>query len=510
MRKWMLLISLLILSILGIVSFWCREGGQLDVKPLTADEKRDDFQYLFKLVRQVYPFYGLLEQTKGLESFEAINANFLEQAERSTDNQSFLRLVYDYMTFLGQAGHAQIIYDEPYNPALATFYHIEKRVYRYRDYWRKQAAGLSLYAHSSSEVQYESGYYVLKREYSPVSGIVFPAGSVITSVNGLPVDEYVKSLQARFHLQMDAKLNKPFLQQLFCIAPENDYWEVELSLPGGTVAAGQFPVLSGYKEPYILSRGTENVEVRELEGQTGYIRLHSFGKEQMDADQRIIDEFMNRANGRFTKLIIDVRNNGGGEDDYWTNLLVKPLLKAPVELVETGSVREGFLERYGWRFDLYRRLVNSTLTNRDRYDVTDVRKSPDPTGLPGDWAAFQVTRTLRPERTWDFQGKLYVLADARTYSAADHYTAAIRQLKLGTVAGTNTAGGSSVFMEAYRYALPNSGILFKLETDLNWNAEGQINEIYGTMPDIWLDAAKDGLTVPLDEDPWVEWVRKQP
>ncbi len=510
MRKRILLISLLILSILGIVSFWYREGGQLEVKPLTTDEKKADLQYLFGLVQQVYPFYGLLEQTKGLEHFEAIHASFLERAERSTDNPSFLKLVYDYMTFLGQAGHAQIVYDEPYNPALATFYQIEKRAYRYRDYWREQAAGLSLYVHSSSEVQYESGYYVLKREYSPVSGTVFPAGSVITAVNSQPVDEYVKSLQARFHLQMDAKLNKPFLQQLFCIAPENDYWDVELLLPEGTKTLGQFPVLNGYKDPYTWSRGTENVEVRELAGQTGYIRLHSFGKEKMDADRRIIDEFMNQANGRFNKLIIDVRNNSGGEDDYWTNLLIKPLLKAPVKLVETGNVREGFLERYGWRFALYRRLVNSTITNRDRYDVTDVRKSPEPTGLPADWGAFQVTRTLQPERTWDFQGKLYVLADARTYSAADHYTAAIRQLKLGTVVGTNTAGGSSVFMESYRYALPNSGILFKLETDLNWNAEGQINEIYGTMPDIWLDSTNDGLSVPLGEDPWVEWVRKQP
>lgn len=512
MKKWIVLISLLIVLICAALFLWYREGGQLEVRPLTTEEKVEDLQYLFNLAEQIYPFYGLLEQAKGLESFEAVNASFLDQAKRTTTNQDFLRLVYDYLTFLGQAGHAQTVYDEPYNPLLAMFYNIDKQAYRYRDYWRKQAAGLSLYVHSGSDIKYEAGRYVLVRDYSPASGMTYPAGSVITKVNGLPVDDYVKSLQTRFHLQMDPQSDKLFIQQLFCIDPGNPSWEVQLTLPQGTEAVGNFPVSGGYKEPYETGLARENVMVRELDERTGYIRIFSFGNGQMDTDRQTIEGFMNQARGRYEKLIIDIRNNGGGEDDYWANLLVKPLLQSPVTFAETGSVRQGFLDRYGWRFTWYRQLVKSTLTNKDRYNVTNVREIPDNRVMQGNWATFQVTRSLKPERTWGFQGKLYLLANSGTYSAADHFAAAVRQLKLGTVVGTNTAGGSSVFMEAYRYALPNSGLIFKLETDLNWNADGQINEIYGTMPDVWLEPSySDNYeTSGLLNDPWIDWVRKQP
>lgn len=67
-------------------------------------------------------------------------------------------------------------------------------------------------------------------------------------------------------------------------------------------------------------------------------------------------------------------------------------------------------------------------------------------------------------------------------------------------------------MEPYRYALPNSGLLFKLETDLNLNAEGQINEIHGTSPDLLLSSSRYPTPYPISYEPEVlkkdEWIHR--
>lgn len=490
-------------------------GRPLQVPELSASEKMADFEYLAKLVREVYPFSEALQQDKGLESFDSLNKRFIEEAGKTADNAAFLKLVYEYMTFLGQAGHAQIVYDELYSPYLSFFYKIDKKAYRSSVYWQDVASRIRLYVHSDADIRYENGRYVLDRDYKLYSA-VYPAGSVIMKVNGLPVDDYVRSLQTGTHLAVDAQLSKLFTHQLLTVDPGPEGWSVELVRPDGTTQTGRFPAMDGYKPPYPLEGPQDNVIVRELDSQTGYIRVFSFLSLFKDQDFRTIQDFMKSSGGRYKKLIVDVRRNGGGEDDYWADNLVKPLLKEPAAFERTSSVRNSFLDRYGIRFKLYKKWVGSTLTDKERYGVAHVEKLESSGPDQEKWSAYRVRKELKPENSFPFDGRLYVLADSETFSAADNFVETVQALKLGTVAGTNTAGGASVYMEPYRYALPNSGIIFKLETDLNRNKEGQINEIHGTMPDVWLESSRFPNAYPqgygreeLLRDKWIGWAMSQ-
>lgn len=512
MKKYMLLLTLIvILGLLAGIGMLWREGPQQDVPELTAAKKREDFEYLARLVKEVYPLDKALEQDKGLANMDGISRDFIVRAGESADNAEFLRLFYEYMTFLGQAGHAQAVFDEPYNPVLAYFYNIDKQAYRSRDYWLNLAAGVEMYVHSKAGIRYEQGKYVLAQDYQ-AGKTLFPQGSMIERINGLDAEDYVKSLQTRLHLVWDAALHQVYLQSLLSADPGTGAWEIEAVRPDGTIAKGNFPVYKGYAAPYQSEQHDRNVITVELDDQTGYIRIFSFAGVYKEQDRLIIQDFMKKSGGKYSKLIIDLRRNGGGEDDYWADNLLKPLLKAPVDYEQSASVKKSFSERFGLRFRLYKQFVSSTLTNKDRYNVTEVKKEQLPGADSAEWDTYTVTKHWQPEDSFPFDGKVFVLADGDTFSAADNFTAAVRKLGLGTVAGTNTAGGACVYMEPYRYALPNSGLIFKLETDLNGNAEGRINEIYGTAPDVLLDDSRYPTAYPESYEPEVlkneEWIRK--
>jgi hypothetical protein len=512
MRKYvLLLIFLVLMGLLAFIGTIWREGPQQEVPELTAARKREDFEYLAKLVKEVYPLDKALEQDKGLENMDVIGQAFITRAGESADNAEFLRLFYEYMTFLGQAGHAQVVFDEPYNPMLAFFYNIDKQAYRSRDYWLNMAAGVEMYVHSKADIHYEQGKYVLAQDYQ-ARETLFPQGSIIERINGLDVEDYVKSLQTRLHLVWDAALHRVYLQTLLSADPGNGAWMIEAVRPDGMMAKGDFLVYKGYAAPYRNEQPDSNVIPVELDDQTGYIRIFSFADMYKEQDRLVIQDFMKKSGGKYSKLIIDLRRNGGGDDDYWADNLLKPLLKAPVDYEQSASVKKSFGERFGLRFRLYKQFVSSTLTNKDRYDVTEVKKEQLPGVDSADWDTYTVTKYWQPEDSFLFDGKVYVLADGDSFSAADNFTAAVRKLGLGTVAGTNTAGGACVYMEPYRYALPNSGIIFKLETDLNSNAEGRINEIYGTAPDVLMDESRYPTAYPESYEPEVlkneEWIRK--
>lgn len=353
---------------------------------------------------------------------------------------------------------------------------------------------------------------MLDKDYNR-NGKLLPAGSVIVKVNGQPADEFARSLQNKMHLQVDAMLHKLYLQQLLCINPGTDGWDIEVRLPDGTTGQVRVSAYPGYRNLQPSGDGKANVIARELDGSTGYLRIFSFEGRYMNEDNRAIQSFMDQSRGGYRKLIVDIRGNGGGEEDYWANLLVKPLLQQPAVYEQTGSVKKQFFIRFGIRFSLYQKFVNSTLTNKKRYDVTEVAKTEHAGLDPAQWDTFKVTKTFRPANRFSFDGKVYLLADSGTFSAADSFTAAVRKLKLGTVVGTNTAGGDCAYMEPYRYALPNSGLMFKLETDMNFNEEGQVNEIYGTAPDVLLEPSAYPTAYPagyekedLMKDEWIKWV----
>jgi hypothetical protein len=57
--------------------------------------------------------------------------------------------------------------------------------------------------------------------------------------------------------------------------------------------------------------------------------------------------------------------------------------------------------------------------------------------------------------------------------------------------------------------LPASGMIFRLEADLDVNPDGSFNELVGTSPDVELPPAKPPATFTKEDllkDEWIKWV----
>lgn len=64
---------------------------------------------------------------------------------------------------------------------------------------------------------------------------------------------------------------------------------------------------------------------------------------QFDKDSKIIKSFINKVRN-YKKLIIDIRDNAGGDDSYWKNNIVSLLINKPSKETSYYVYRSGSFE----------------------------------------------------------------------------------------------------------------------------------------------------------------------
>lgn len=142
--------------------------------------------------------------------------------------------------------------------------------------------------------------------------------------------------------------------------------------------------------------------------------------------------------------------------------------------------------------------------------ITETREVKPPAGFASeDWAFYEITRTISPTARYNFSGKLYVLIDAGTASAADDYADLVRRLQLGTLVGQNTGGGGGAMLAPGVMRLPRSGMVFRTETEILLAPDGSVNELFGTAPDVKMAPAARPASITRDDllkDEWIEHV----
>jgi hypothetical protein len=225
---------------------------------------------------------------------------------------------------------------------------------------------------------------------------------------------------------------------------------------------------TGWYEPYPVSFHWPTVQARlsgirrspdqrvvwgDLGGGIGYVHVGDFGTTRDRDLASVVRDFEDKA-----AMIVDVRSNGGGSDR-----------------ASRGTVGHFTAARFHYR----------TIRYRDGPRHTDFS---DP-----------IDDYVEPTMDLRFDGPVVVLTNRRTFSAAEDFVLAMRQLPQVTVVGDTTGGGSGnpIFRE-----LPN-GWTFRLSRWLATDPGGFNWEGVGIPPDTWVvqtDAdAQAGEDPVLDE-----------
>ena len=494
-------------------------GGSTPPK-LTAADRKQDIEFLARWARDYSPFVALNEKHKSVPSFEALRPVYLGFAEQAESNEEFFRVVSGYFSVIGASGHAYL-YPEGMAKwtALGTLiglndFGISTRQMWAGTYWSKLAQGLPWRAHPPFLITVTNGTYFTDDDWQ-CDGRAVPRGSRIVKVNGMSCAAYLASVKARTHLRYDA-FPKDWMDKYLLIIDESaafQGWQVEFLLPDGTAVVGFVPKVSGLparKGAVHTAEARDNCACLELSDAVAYVRIKTMGdllgyvcKGPMQRDRRRIREFLERGQGRYTKLIIDIRNNGGGLTEYVFENLLRPFLDRPVTFKRTVGLKRKYLQ------DAKPSVLQCLKKNYAGY-IAETREIKPPAGFAEeDWVFYEITTRLSPSERYPFRGKAYVLINGGGWSAADDHADCVKRIGLGTVVGQNTGGGGGAYLLPPVIRLPRSGILLRVEADLLLTSEGGVNELFGTEPDVKLPPADPPRSITREDllkDPWIRKV----
>jgi C-terminal processing protease CtpA/Prc len=459
---------------------------------LTTEQKVEDFNYLYNTMKDNFPFF---EVKKRMINYDWLaHKNEFEERIRNTKNDKEFYEELNKIVNLAQNAHTHIlegsfaeelrtIYEDPhsgYSPSRRDILNNEKAIEMLK-YWENKLTFYNSYI--PIIFRYVEGKYIVLdgnlEEYE------IPRGAILTKVDGIDINQYIKSLSDNRYLSYDYKLRQQMLGELTIFTDPGS--EVKLTLLSrdnktieAVVSEEQFN--SEVYEKYYGNNNEKNYNLEILEDNNiAYIKLKSMmtpDSFSSDEDGKVIYEFLQKVVD-YPYLIVDIRGNGGGSDGYWRNNLVSYLLNKHTYydahlLYKDSDYIKPFIED---RYSLFDAKPTTQLPDNKNYppEAKTVLKS-----------YVTTTNDVVPKNPVKFKGKIYLLVDGEVYSAAESFASFAKSIGWATLVGTTT-GGDGIIADPALMLLPNSGIIIRFSSCMGLNPDGTANEEYHTTPDIYVE-----------------------
>ena len=256
-------------------------------------------------------------------------------------------------------------------------------------------------------------------------------GTRITSINSVPAGQIIADLMTRCHGDT-AAFRASLLSQRWPFM----YWKV-LGAPASYALQfdnGQQLTVAGAATlpAYLAGNGSfaQQFRFELLPGKAALLTINTFAwpdKPQFTAFTA--DAFRQMQEAGVRTLLIDVRENGGGNDDMWIDGVLRYIADKP----------------YRWASTYRKKVIKGRDSASEKLgEVID--------GEIGSWQQPQLADPLH------FAGATYLLMGRRTYSSAILLSNVMQDFGFGKVVGaagqarTRQSGGTQ------RFVLPNSGL----------------------------------------------------
>ncbi len=329
---------------------------------LTAEDRKRDIQFMADWAKDYSPFVELAQKHKGIPDYEALLPKYLEYAEQAKSNEEFYRVVIGYYRLICPVGHAYLVPEYELRMARIAIllgiadldispFTVGKAIY-----WSRLAERPSTRAHPPFGITYKDDKYLTDDDWE-VDGVTVPRSSQIVNVNGMSCSDYLDFIEENTLLRYDAYPKDWTMKYLLTIDEGRDFkgWQVDFLLPDNSVHNAFVPRIRGSPAP--KKKRIQTVEAKdnctciELTDEVAYIRIRGMGEVSLwaivfpsiqEKDGKMIKRFLDAANGRYRKLIIDVRNNQGGIPYYFYENLIRPFLDDSVTYDEVGGLRRKY------------------------------------------------------------------------------------------------------------------------------------------------------------------------
>jgi len=308
-----------LIAVFAVMLVLFASGGCVFPPRLTAEDRRSDVEFLARWAKDYHPCVEVNSKVAGLPDYEKLLPRYMDLAEQAQTNEEFLQVVWGYFTLIGASGHGYLL---PENMLLTYM----------EDSWRRGTKGLSdipwsrfwearywaklhkkAFAHAPFPIIREGEDYFTGEDWC-YWGKCIPEGSQIVTVNGMPCLEYKDYLKRETALRYVAgdadRYNEPLL--VMNEGPGFRGWDVSFRLPDGSECDRFVPRREGYKDTSrFMNWRKENCKCVELSNEVGYVRIKLMIDEYSESDRNKIRRFLEKSQGRYKKLIIDLRHNVG-------------------------------------------------------------------------------------------------------------------------------------------------------------------------------------------------------
>ncbi|MEO0900510.1 MAG: S41 family peptidase [Bacteroidota bacterium] len=332
------------------------------------------------------------------------------------------------------------------------------------------------------EIVFEEGKSFIRKNWS--ANTELEAGLEILSINGKSIEE----IKTRIYPQISAE--RPYFKDAkieFYSFPRY-YWQVFGKQDGFTVEVKKGETIKKHElEPISVLDGFEAkrteifISERELKfvQSTAYLNPGAFSGDE-DAYRAFIDSsFVEIKKMNSKNLIIDLRNNTGGNDSFG-DYLVSHIANKPFKWCSSFRVKTS------------QRLKEFTRKNSDS---TKAYAKAHLNNKDGEIYAPELPLYKPQSKDKRFDGKVYVLVNRQSYSQSAVTAAQIQDYNWGTIVGEETGEYPSLYASIFQYALPHTGIMVNVSKGHIVRVNGSEKE-EGVMPDIFI---RDHLIDDTDE-----------
>lgn len=242
-----------------------------------------------------------------------------------------------------------------------------------------------------------------------------------------------------------------------------------------------------------MSESFKDIEMKDLvKDKIGYIYIPQMNSANgsIDDDMKRIESYLrNRQN--YKALVINIRGNTGGTDEYWTKLV--------------SILSDKKFECGGYNLVRNNSDVINNYTKARKVKLNDINELPKniikkaPKEVTSMFTHFEENKlTVEGKSKTPFKGKIYLLVDDFVYSGAESFSIFCKEQNFATIVGTKTGGDGYVY-DPVLFKLNNSGLIVRMSSAMYITDSGICNEEEKTTPDVKIENNSKRLEPYIDK-----------
>lgn len=458
-----LMVQCFILSNIFTVKAQEQKSAEIKFPVLTTEEMFADFDRYIETVINFSPQTPVRKAVTGIDPLEELK-KMRSRIPKIKSTEEFAMLIQSAITVL-QDGHSSLLWPGGYPlDYLQELGISDAAMEQFPSYYELRRSDPN-HKKFNLKLKYINGEYYNNAPFKH-EGLSYEAGWRIAKINGRPAQAFIGELYPYLtRMRWDYTHQRYYSERFFRAFNLTSDQTLKLKFvdKNKKVSKGAFELSKAiqYEDPDVdaAAEQAEKVEYFSDE-QILYIRIPKMNLDHLDFYPT---EIKSKASGKpLKKVIIDIRDNSGGADNVWVNVLAA-IIHKPIdfELLLLAVPSEGMKKKYPEDSAKWESYRASFLDNYEYavFASGDRQIEPDSSSL-------------------NFKGKIYILQNEGIYSSAGAL-AAIGMLadNIFTV-GQNTGRLLGRGINPIVFELPHSKILFRIEPVIDFQNVKNAEDVY--------------------------------